>query len=53
MYRYEIVVAKLCCSKRAKKWKYIYYSEEVKQEGEERDEWQGRVKGIKLEIERM
>lgn len=56
VYRYEIVVAKLCCSKnrKGKPWKYIYYSEEVKQVGEEaRDEWQGRVKGIKLEIERM
>lgn len=28
VYRYEIITAKLCCSKRKKKaiWKYIYYS---------------------------
>lgn len=36
VYRYEIISAKLCCSKGNKnKWKYIYYSEEKKEGGEE------------------
>ena len=56
VYRYEIIVAKLCCGRRRshKKWKYVFYAEEVKQSGDEAiDPWQGRIKGIKREIEKL
>ena len=55
VYRYEITSAKLCCSKGKKgTWKYIYYSQEVRQEwGGEIEPWEGRVKGIKRELEKM
>ena len=35
-------------------WKYIFVSEDVKYSGEEViDVWQGRIRGIKLEIEKV
>ena len=56
VYRYEIISAKLCCMKRKKRpiWKYIYYSQEVKHEGDEAIEpWEGRIRGIKKEISKL
>ena len=56
MYRYEIIANKLCCcrKKRQKNWNYIFYFDEFKMEGDEGiDPWQGRIKGIKKELERM
>lgn len=55
VYRYEVIAARLCCSKRKKKaWKYIYYYQEVKQDVTEVIEpWEGRIKGIKKELEKM
>ena len=56
VHRYEIVASKLCCSrrKREKPWKYLFYSSDSrKEEGGSGDAWEGRIKGIKREIERM
>ena len=56
VYRYEIIAEWMCSWRRrnGKVWKYIFYSEEAKQKGDEViDPWQGRIKGIKLLIERM
>ena len=52
IYRYEIIAHSLC--KRTKRvWKYIFVSEDVKYSGEEAiDVWQGRIRGIKTEIEK-
>ena len=51
--RYEIIAQTLCKRKRNKEWKYIFLSEEMKYTGDEAiDVWQGRIKGVKLEIEK-
>ena len=45
----------MCKGKRRKKkaGKYVFVSEDVKYSGEEAiDEWQGRIRGIKMEIQR-
>ena len=55
IYRYETIVQTLCkCKKGQRVWKYIFVSEDVKYSGEEAiDMWQGRIKGIKLEIQKV
>ena len=55
VYRYEIVSARLCKRRKKKKgWKYVYYSREMKEEGEEGVEtWEGRIRGIKREFTRI
>ena len=58
IHRYEIVAHTFChCNARVQKkpGKYIFVSEDVKQSGEEGgiDEWQGRIRGIKLEIDKV
>ena len=53
VYRYEIIGGTLCSRKSNRVWKYIFLSEDVKHTGQEGiDEWQGRIRGIKLEIEK-
>ena len=54
IYRYEVIAQTLCkCKKRRRVWKYIFVSEDVKYSGEEViDVWQGRIRGIKMEIEK-
>ena len=54
--RYETIASKFCCSRGSsqKPWKYIFYSSETKKEGEAVvDAWEGRIRGIKKELERM
>lgn len=58
VYKYEIVAPCLCrcgCGcKKGKEWKYIFYSKEVKGEGEKGGEaWKGRVREIKMELKEM
>lgn len=55
VYRYETIMDSLCMKKKRKNpWRYIFVSEEVKHEGDEIiEKWQGRIKGIKLELMRM
>lgn len=56
VYRYEAIVDTLCHCKKKKRqpWKHILYTEFVKEEGEEVIEpWQGRIRGIKLDIEKL
>ena len=58
VYRYEAIVDTLCYLKKKKSkekaWKYIWYTEFLKEEGEEVIEaWQGRVRGIKIDLEKM
>ena len=54
IYRYEVIAQTICkWLKRKSAWKYIFVSEDVKYSGEESiDVWKGRIKGIKLEIEK-
>lgn len=43
-----------CCNReRKKKWKYIFYSEEVKEKGGITSGWEGRVKEIKKMIQQL
>ena len=53
--RYEIIAQTVCkWFKRKSVWKYIFVSEDVKYSGEEAiDVWQGRIRGIKMEIEKV
>ena len=55
VYRYEIVAQKLCrCRKKKAVWKYIFFSREKREENVEAvDAWQGRVRGIKSEIQKL
>ena len=55
IYRYEIIAYSLCKWRKLKSiWKYIFVSEDVKHSGEEAiDVWQGRIRGIKMEIEKV
>ena len=55
IYRYETIARTLCkWKKRVAVWKYIFVSEDVKYSGEETiDLWQGRIRGIKIEIEKV
>ena len=55
VYRYETIAIHICCrKKKANPWKYIYYSTEARKEDDATvDLWQGRIKGIKNELERM
>ena len=55
VYRYESIAHSVCKGKKHKRvWKYIFVSGDVKYSGEEAiDEWQGRIRGIKLEIEKV
>ena len=55
IYRYEIIAYSVCVWRKTKRvWKYIFVSEDVKHSGEEAiDVWQGRIRGIKLEIEKV
>ena len=55
VYRYEIIARTVCKGKEKKEaGKYIFVSEDVKYSGEEGvDAWQGRIKGIKLEIDKV
>ena len=54
VYRYEIIARTVCKGKEKKEaGKYIFVSEDVKHlEQKGVDEWQGRIKGIKMEIEK-
>ena len=54
IYRYEIIAYTVCRWRKIKRvWKYIFVSEDVKYSGEEAiDVWQGRIRGIKMEIEK-
>ena len=54
VYRYEIIGYSVCkWKKRVTAWKYIFVSEDVKYSGEEAiDVWEGRIRGIKLEIKK-
>ena len=55
IYRYEIIAQTVRkWLKRKSIWKFIFVSEDVKYSGEEAiDVWQGRIRGIKLEIEKV
>ena len=55
VYRYEIIAQTIWkWLKRKGVWKYIFVSEDVKHSGEEAiDVWQGRIRGIKMEIEKV
>ena len=55
IYRYEIIARSLCKQKKRKNvWKYLFVSEDMKHSGEEAiDVWQGRIRGIKMEIEKV
>ena len=56
LYRSEAILVTFCKCDRSKRgvWKYIFLSEDVKYSGEEvLDIWQGRIRGIKMEIERL
>ena len=53
---YESISSQLPClrSKRNTQWKYIYYSKELKQEGDQEvSQWLGKVRAIKRELEKM
>ena len=53
IYRYESIAKTLFKRDKGDTWKYIFVSQDVKYQGEEAiDVWQGRIKGIKLQIER-
>ena len=54
VYRYEIIAQTVCRGKKREgSLKYMFVSEDVKDSGEEViDEWQGRIRGIKMEIEK-
>ena len=54
VYRYEVIAQTLCLKRKKNANKYIFLSEDVKFEGSEAiDVWQGRIKGIKVEIEKV
>ena len=55
IHRYESIAQALCKGRKRKSiWKYIFMSEDVKYSGEEAiDVWQGRIRGIKMEIEKV
>ena len=54
MYRYQVIAQVLNTCKKERKWKYLFYSEEMREEGEEEIEsWEGRVKSIKNEINKL
>ena len=54
IYRYEVISQAVCKGKKRRSvWKYIFGCEDAKLSGEEGiEEWQGRIRGIKLEIEK-
>ena len=53
IYRYESIAKTLFKRDKGDTWKYIFVSQDVQYQGEEAiDVWQGRIKGIKLQIER-
>ena len=55
IYRYEVIAQSVCKAKGKKKSsKYIFIAEDAKYSGEQvTDLWQGRIRGIKLEIEKV
>lgn len=52
VYRFEIIARLFGRCKDPKK-KYIYYCLDKKYEIESQDSWQGKIKGIKVELERI
>lgn len=52
LFEYELV-GRACCCRRDKKWKYLIFSKEKRMNLEATMSWEGRIKAIKQEINRI